>query len=133
MVLRYSAAIRQAQAAAIVTDAGTNPKVLIYQGTQPASVATAAGGTLLATLPITGALGTAASGVVTLPTMTVAASASGTAQWFRITKTDGTTGVADGSVTVTGGGGDMTLNSTTITSGGTVTITAGGTITTGNP
>ena len=60
--------------------------------------------------------------MLTFSTVTPDSSAdnSGTAQWFRVFKADGTTGVLDGSVTVTGGGGEMTLNTTSITAGGTI-------------
>ena len=43
---------------------------------------------------------------------------TGTASWFRLVD-------SDGSVTATGGGGDLTLNTTTISIGLTVEITSG--------
>ena len=60
-----------------------------------------------------------------------AADASGTAGHFRIYASDGTTAHMQGSVTMTGGGGDMTLDNTNVAVGqqitvNTFTITAGG-------
>jgi hypothetical protein len=60
------------------------------------------------------------------------ACSSGTAAWFRIYKAaDGATGSSatkrrlDGSITATGGGGDMELDNTAVTQHGTVAITSG--------
>lgn len=136
MTLRYNTTLRTAQAQAIVTEAGATPKLKLYTGTQPASVATAPSGTVLAggsgEMVIT--FGTPAAGAVTFTvTSDTSADAGGTAGWFRIFKTDGTTGVVDGSVTAVAGGGDMTLSpSNVITAGGTIAISSAS-ITTGNP
>src|SRR5262245_64815414 len=97
--LRYSVAVRTAQAQAIVTDAGANARLKIYTGSPPGSVATAPTGTVLAggSNEMTITWGTPASGAVSFTvTSDTAAEASGTAGWFRIFKTDGTTGVAPG-------------------------------------
>jgi hypothetical protein len=99
--------------------------IKIYTGTQPATPDTAlSGNTLLATLTIGAtAFGAAASGVATANAITSGtAVATGTATFFRCFQSNGTTAVLDGSVgTATA---DMILNTTTITSGGTVSITA---------
>jgi hypothetical protein len=60
----------------------------------------------------------------TTPVLTTTGVATGTAGWFRITDNSGDT-VMDGSVTATGGGGELELNTTSITTGVTVEITAG--------
>jgi len=52
------------------------------------------------------------------------ADATGTAAHFRIYASDGTTVHMQGTITATGGGGDMTLDNTSIASGQTVTITS---------
>jgi hypothetical protein len=59
------------------------------------------------------------------------ADATGTAGHFRLYASDGTTCHGQGTVTATGGGGDLTLDSLSITSGQAVTITAF-TLTAGN-
>lgn len=58
--MKLSTALRNARANAIITEAGTNPKLKYYTGTESLTPA----GTLLATLTITGALGTASNGVI---------------------------------------------------------------------
>jgi hypothetical protein len=134
MTLRYNATLRNAQATAIATEAGSGALIKIYVGAvNGAGVGTAPAGALLGTLTVSGTFGTATGGVLTFGTVTsdTSADASGTAGCFRITKSDGTTGVLDGTVTATGGGGDMTLNTTTVTAGGTIAISSG-TITVGN-
>jgi hypothetical protein len=52
------------------------------------------------------------------------ADGTGTAAHFRVYASDGTTCHIQGSVTATGGGGDMTLDNTSIASGQDVTITS---------
>jgi len=49
-------------------------------------------------------------------------SATGTASWARILKSDGTTPVFDVDITVNGGGGSMTFDNISFISGGTATI-----------
>jgi hypothetical protein len=133
MAIKYSVAVRTAQASALITEAGTGCILRIYTGSQPANVATAASGTLLAQLTIAGALGTASAGAVTLGTVTAdsSADAAGAVGWFRIFKSDGTTAVVDGSATVSGGGGDLQLSAASTTVGATVSVTSG-TITMGS-
>jgi hypothetical protein len=48
---------------------------------------------------------------------------TGTAAHFRVYASDGTTCGIQGTVTATGGGGDMTLDNTSIASGQAVSIT----------
>ena len=52
------------------------------------------------------------------------ADASGTAGHFRIYASDGTTKHIQGTITVTGGGGDMTLDSVSLTAAQSITITS---------
>lgn len=78
----------------------------IYDGTQPATGDTAIGAqVLLAELTFgTPAFGAAVAGVATANAITgdASANATGTATWFRLFKTDGTTAVLDGSVGISG-------------------------------
>jgi hypothetical protein len=60
-----------------------------------------------------------------------AADNAGTAAHFRLYASDGTTCHAQGTVTATGGGGDMTVDNTTFAAGQAFTIT-GFTINAGN-
>jgi hypothetical protein len=134
MVIRDPIATRNALCDARVDrfDAGSGAgKIRIYTGTQPTSADDAASGTLLVEITLNDpAFGASASGSATIdadPALTGTASATGTAGWWRGLDSDNNT-VMDGSVTASGGGGDLTLVTTSITSGGTVTLT-GGTLT----
>ena len=119
MALSFSTTARNAMLDALNTDINTgtgNPLIRIYDGTRPAAGGTAT--TLLAELTASDPFAPAASaGALTASAITQdsLANASGTATWFRIVRGDGTTWSVDGSVTVTGGGGDMQLVTTTIT------------------
>lgn len=130
MAIRLSTSLANAMATAVNTaiDAGAAAGTLkVYTGSKPASVETAASGTLLATFTLTDPAGTPASGVLTLdfdPDLSATVAADGTAGWFRIADSDGN-GVLDGSVTATGSGGDLTFTSTAWTTGMTVTLTTG--------
>lgn len=99
--------------------------VKIYTGSKPASPNDAATGTLLVTLTCSDpAFGASSSGVATAAAIaTVQAVATGTAGYFRAADSNGNA-VLDGTVTASGGGGDMTLDDITITSGQDVTITS---------
>lgn len=93
-------------------------KVEIRTGAQPADADDAASGSLLATVTLGDpAFGAAASGTATANAIAaVAASATNTAGWFRALDSDDNK-VLDGSITATGGGGDMELNTTSLVSG----------------
>jgi len=117
-------------ALANLLDGGT---IEIRSGTRPATANDAATGTLLGTVALATPATTESNGVATLADPgAVAAVADGQATWFRaLTSADAT--VMDGSLTETGGGGDLELATTSITSGlsiditgGTVTMPAGG-------
>lgn len=134
MALQYSATVRNAKLDAVETAIGTAAVLKIRSGAAPADCATADSGTVLATLSLPSDWMAAASAGAKAKSGTwsdTSADATGTAAHFRIYASDGTTIHAQGTVTVTGGGGDMTLDSVSITSGQTVTITTF-TITSGN-
>lgn len=127
MATRISTAARNAACNGVVDllDAGTGAGTIkIYTGTQPTDPQTAATGTLLATFTLANpAFGNAATGAATLNTVaSVTAAATGTAGWFRAADGSGNA-VHDGAVGTSGS--ELNLNSTTITSGGTVSITSG--------
>lgn len=128
MALTLPNASRSAMCYALVSqlDGGT---IEIRSGTRPASANDTATGSLLAAVTLkTPAFGAASNGVATINDPDpVTASASGTATWFRALTSEGGT-VFDGSVTATGGGGDLTLVTTSLTNGLSVDVT-GGTVT----
>lgn len=132
MTVGYSTTQRNARLDALTTALGSGALLRIYDGVRPATGGAAT--TLLAQLACAGTFAPAASsGVLTANAISSAtASASGTATWARLT-TSGGTFVADLSVSVAGGGGDLQITGTAvITSGVTVSITSL-VITEGNP
>lgn len=116
-------ALRNSRLDAITTFAGTSCHLKIYSGTQPATGG--AEGTVLANFTLSAsAFAPAASGgvlTVNLPA-DVNASATGTASWARIYKSDGTTIVMD--LNVGTSAASVILNSTSITSGVACSITS---------
>jgi hypothetical protein len=128
MPLRLADTVRDAKvnAAVDLLDVGGAGSIKIYSGSQPATPATAASGTLLATITLPNpAFGNSASGSAAMnDPASVNASATGTAGWARFADGAGTVRF-DGDVTATGGGGVVTLSSTSLTSGSPVDITGG--------
>lgn len=115
----------------ITSRAGASALLRIYDGTQPATGGTAT--TLLAELTCNATFAPgASSGVLTLNAITsdTSANATGTATWFRIVQSGGSTHVLDGTVGTSGA--DLNLNTTSIVSGATVAVSSF-TITAGNP
>lgn len=134
MTIQMGTTLRNARSAQIETTIGTSAKVQIRTGAQPANCAAADSGTLLAEFALASDWATQTGGVLTFSNTPISATASGTgtAAHYRIKDSAGTTCHMQGSVTATGGGGDMTVDNTSIASGQTVQIT-GWTITEGNP
>ena len=125
MALQYSVAVRNAQIDALETTIGVSAVLKIRSGAPPATVATADSGTVLATMTLPSDWLAAASSGSKAKSGTwqdTSADASGTAGHFRIYASDGTTAHMQGTVTATGGGGDLTLDNTSIASGQSITI-----------
>lgn len=140
MALQYSVGVRNAKLDAVETHligaftvAGA-PILMIRTGAVPANCAAANTGTVLATLNLPGDPFANAGSGTKAKTGTwedLLADASGTAGHFRVYNNDGTTCHIQGTVTATGGGGDMTVNNTSFAANQPVTVT-GFTITAGN-
>lgn len=132
MALAYEAAtLRDAMMDAITTQAGNAALLRIYDGSRPATGGTAT--TLLAELTCgTPFAAAAVNGVLTLGAITQdsSANATGTATWFRIVKSDGTTHVMDGNVGTSGS--DLNLTTTSIVATQPVSVSSF-VITEGNP
>ena len=128
MVLSLENATRSAMIDALCSrlNTGGAGTLKIYDGTRPANPNAAITGNLLATVTlINPAFGSGASGVATLADpAAVTAAATGTATHFRAANGAATV-ICDGSVTATGGGGDLTLATVSITSGLSIDITGG--------
>ena len=106
----------QPMGAGLATSIGAAATIEVRSGTKPATPETTATGTLLATVAISGSFTSTAGVLTSANPAAVDPAAAGTAGHFRL-KTSGGTAVLDGTVTATGGGGDMLLGSTTITVG----------------
>lgn len=127
MALQFSVAVRNARLDAIETAIGTAAVLKIRSGAPPANVATADSGTVLATLSLPSDWMAAASGGTKTKAGTwedASADAAGTAAHWRLYASDGTTAHAQGTVTATGGGGDLTVDNTSFASGQTFTVTS---------
>lgn len=127
MALQYSVTVRNAQLDALETAVGASAILKIRSGSAPATCATADSGTVLATINLPSDWMAAASSGSKAKSGTwedASADATGTAAHWRLYASDGTTCHAQGTITATGGGGDMTLDNTSINSGQTVTVTS---------
>jgi hypothetical protein len=136
MALQYGVLARNAQLDALETAVGTAPKLQLRSGAPPATCATADSGSLLCE--------------ITLPSDWMAAASSGSkaksgtwsgtgdsglgsptnAAHWRLKDSAGTTCHAQGTVTITGGGGDLTMDNPSIAANqavavSTFTLTAG--------
>jgi hypothetical protein len=118
---------------ASVSGTASQPLLQIWSGTKPTNCGTATGGgnakLVEMTLPADwmSAAGASVTGRKDLNgtwqgTGTAAASTGTTATFYRIVS--GTTCHEQGTITATGGGGDMTLDNTSIATGQTVTVTS---------
>lgn len=112
MTLQLSTSVRNARLDAIETAIGVSAILKIRTGAPPANCAAADAGTVLATVACPSDYLAAASSGSKAKSGTwedTAADAAGTAAHFRLYASDGTTCHMQGTVTATGGGGDLTL------------------------
>jgi hypothetical protein len=127
MAFQFSTAARNAALDAIETTAGASAVLRIRTGTVPANAAAARTGTVLATMTLPSDWMAAASGGTKALSGTwqdLSADAAGTAGHFEIMDSGLTTCHIQGTVTATGGGGDMTLDNTSIAAAQQVTVTS---------
>lgn len=127
MALQLSTSVRNARLDSIETIIGTSAILRIRSGAAPANCAAADSGTVLATMTLPSDWMSAASGGTKTLLGTwqdAAADAGGTAAHFRLYDSGGSTCHMQGTVTATGGGGDITLDTVTIVLAQQVTITA---------
>lgn len=127
MAIQFSAAVRNARLDAIETTIGASAVLKIRTGAAPANVATADSGTVLATLTLPSDWMAAASAGAKAKSGTwqdASADATGTAAHFRLYASDGTTAHMQGTVTATGGGGDMTVDNTSFATAQNFTVTS---------
>lgn len=134
MAIQFSVSVRNGMLDSIESTTGTSAILKIRSGSAPADCATADSGTVLATLSLPSDWMANASSGSKAKSGTwedTSADATGTAGHFRIYASDGTTCIMQGTITATGGGGDMTVDNTSIATGQQITVT-GFTLTAGN-
>ena len=135
MTLQYSVAVRNARLDAVESTIGTSAVLKIFDGSKPATCADADAGTVLATCSLPSDWMAAASSGTKAKSGTwedTSADNTGTADYFRIYASNGTTCGMQGTVTGTGGGGDMEVDNVNFASGQAFSVTSF-TITGGNP
>lgn len=117
--MQYSVAVRNAQLDAVESTIGTSPILYFFSGAPPANTALADSGTLLdsITLPLDWMNAASTGSKTKLGTWTISGNAAGTIGYFRIKDSTGTTVHIQGTVTATGGGGDMTMDNVVIAVG----------------
>lgn len=126
MTIQMSVAVRAAEADAIETAVGTSPKLQLRTGAKPANCAAANTGTLLAQMDLPSDwLTNPGTGVKALlgTWQDTSADAAGDVGHFRIFDTALANCHIQGSVTATGGGGDMTLDNINLAVGQLVVVT----------
>lgn len=126
MAVQHSVARRNDRADAGWNTIGASPLLKFYTGAPPATCADADAGTVLCSItlpanPVTDASGGAKS---MAGTWSGTASAGGTVGHYRIYDSSGTTCHEQGTVTATGGGGDMTVANTSVGAGNVLQVTS---------
>jgi hypothetical protein len=134
MALQYSVAVRNARLDVVETTTGASAILRLRSGAPPANCAAARTGTVISTLNLPSDWMAAASGGAKAKSGTwedLSADAAGTVAHFEIMDSSGTTCHMQGTVTATGGGGDMTLDNVVVAAGQQITVTSF-TLTAGN-
>lgn len=128
MTMQYSVAVRNARLDSVESTISTAPKLQLRSGAPPANCAAADSGTMLCeiTLPsdwmAAASSGSKSKSGTWSGTGDAGAGAGTDAGHFRIKDSAGTTTHIQGTVTDTGGGGDMTLDNANIASGQAVAV-----------
>lgn len=126
MAIQWSTAVRNAILDQIETTVGVSAILKMRTGAQPATCATADSGTVLASLSLPAdylAAAAAGSKAKSGTWEDLLADAAGTVAHFRLYASDGTTCHMQGTVTATGGGGDMTVDNVVFAANQAFTIT----------
>lgn len=134
MALQYSVAVRNAKLDAVESTTGATAVLKLRTGAAPANCAAADSGTVCATMTLPADwMAAASSGTKALSGtwQDTSADAAGTVAHFRIYESTGVTCHIQGTVTISGGGGDMTLDNNVLALAQSVSITSF-TLTAGN-
>lgn len=126
MAIQLSTSVRNARLDTIESTIGVSAVLRIRTGAAPANCAAADTGTVLAAITCPSdwmAAASSGSKALSGTWQDASADATGTAAHFRLYDSAGTTCHMQGTVTATGGGGDMTVDNTSFTAGQQFTVT----------
>jgi hypothetical protein len=128
MTIQLSAAVRNGMLDAIETTIGTSAVIKLRTGAQPSDTSQADSGTVVSTISLASDWMAAASSgskaFSSTPLEDTSADNSGTLAHYRVYASDGTTCHMQGTITATGGGGDMTVDNTVVVAGQDIKITS---------
>jgi hypothetical protein len=128
MASKFSATVLNAMLDAFETAVGTSAIVKLRTGAPPAHTATADSGTVVATISLASDWMAAASGgskaFSSTPLEDASADNAGTLGHFRLYASDGVTCHDQGTITATGGGGDMEVDNVVVAAGQKIDITS---------
>lgn len=126
MTLQLSTAVRNARLNAVETQLGTAPLLRILSGAEPATCAAAQTGTVLCeiALPSDWMADATSGSKAKSGVWSGTGAAAGTAGYFRLLDSGATTCHLQGSITITGSGGDMTFDNPSLTVGQAVSVNA---------
>ena len=124
MANKMSVAVRNAILDAIETAVGTAAVLRMRTGSPPAAITDADSGTVLVSITLpTDWMAAASSGTkALLGTWQGTATGAGTVGHYRIYASDGTTQHMQGTMSATGGGGDMTITNAVIAVDDVITV-----------
>lgn len=127
MSVQWSATLRNALLDQIETTIGVSAVVKFFTGSPPANCAAADSGTKIVEFDLASDWAAAASGgskSFNNTPISATAVATGTLGYYRVYNSTAVTCHEQGTITATGGGGDLTVDNTSVTSGQTVNITS---------
>lgn len=126
MALQFSTAVRDALLDVIESTVGTSAVLRMFDGVMPANCAAADAGTKCVEMSLQSDWMAASSSGSKAKSGTwsdASADATGTVDYFRLYASNGTTCHMQGTITATGGGGDMTVDNINVAALQVVTIT----------
>lgn len=126
MTIQFAQSTAHAMLDAIETDIGASPILTLRSGAPPATCATADSGTLIATIAMAAdafANAAAWAKAIAATISDLSADNAGTLGHWRI-KTSGAVTKLQGTITATGGGGDMTVDNTNVTATQQIDVTS---------
>lgn len=127
MTVQIADSIANAMLDAWETAIGASPILRLRSGAPPANVAAASTGTVLATMTLPAdwmAAAAARSKSKSGTWQDLSADAAGTVGHYEIVKSDAVTRQEQGTVTATGGGGDMTIDNVVVAAGQQIDVTS---------